>query len=677
MSSSPSGGANSRQQRLSTSFELRPADGADVSTTTAVDWLLQSPGITTQSNRVAGEYGSSHVSFASGGLTGASKSGSPSRPISSSTHILTSADSASVNMSSEVAKQSASSVVLAFRELQARAKQIEYDRIAAQAEVDELRRKLSEAQRSETLHRSKLEMGYTDEVLRIREKNERILLETSDVQRNVARVTEESQRLHREIATQRARAAALTDEYAKGEAQTKSLELRIIELRQDIESIDLRCGTLERKIVQSHSAHQRVVESSMNIDELTTKLTKEKAASVRVAVRLSALQRYLDIVLQINADLTESLKTREATSHKIFNIVERETRKYAFDRDRSYELSGSRGSPTRATAALATARAVNETLIGARSRQIRKGTAIEDRSYQKALEIINGATSVKTGPKRTTKKKIVSKASNNKSVNSSVGGRSVEYTPQRTSQSLHRMYVDDNYEAALLKELDEARMRRDEISRYNEHQRARGVVARSEEAVIVDDLMGGYRPSGRPPAYHSRHHSTTGQRRSIDGTEDSLASINSSRSSWMYNPSNLDNLPTKSPERVRGAMSRSPERSRRRSTSASSNRSQSSGKQRLRSRSLSIGDDSMTSGRSFRHSHEGSPADLVRSAARLAATAVATQAVAAANIDNAEAKRVFLPSSAAPSQHKEFNVVASVSKAARSARELNAALASR
>jgi hypothetical protein len=576
-------------------------------------------------------------------------------------------------------KQSASSVVLAFRELQARAKQIEYDRIAAQGEVDELRRRLSEAQRHESLHRSKLEVGNTDEVLRIRERNERILLETSDVQRNLTRVTEESQRLHREIATQRARAAALTDEYAKGESQSKALELRIIELRQDIESIDLRCGTMERKLVQSHAAHQRVVESSLSIDELMAKLAKEREASIRAAVRLSALQRYLDIVLQINADLTESMKTREATSNKIFNIVERETRKYMSDRDKSYQSNRSKTtSPGRSLTSIATARAVNETLISARSERIRKGTSMEDRSYQKALEIINGAKIAKQAPsvRRVTAKKKVPKQSNSNSFSSGGGRREMSYTPQRSSESLHRMYVDDNYEASLLKELEQTRSKREENSRDRVYERAMDVLARSEEALVMDDLLAReHRLEGRPPTQRSRREAARNRRQLIDGTEDSLASINSSRSSWLYNPSVLDNLPSKSPERARGAHVS--EKSHRRSLSASSGRSQTSEQRRARSRSLSIGDGASAANRSMSYSHEGSPADLVRSAARLAATAVATQAAAVASIDNAEAKRVFLPSSVSPSENKEFNVVASVSKAARSARELNATLASR
>jgi hypothetical protein len=405
------------------------------------------------------------------------------------------------------------------------------------------------------------------------------------------------------------------------------------------------------------------------------KLAKEKAASVRAAVRLSALQRYLDIVLQINADLTESMKTREATSNKIFNIVERETRKYALDRDTS---NRPKTTPKQSSTSIATARAVNETLISARSERLRKGTSMEDRSYQKALEIINGAKSIQRAPsvKRVAAKKKVPKKSTSTSFSSVVGGRETSYTPQRTSESLHRMYVDDNYEAALLKELEQARAMREESSREFAYERARDVLARSEEAFVVDDLIAGAnRPSGRPPTQRMQHRDARSQRKLIDGTEDSLASIHSSRSSWLYNPSVLDNLPTQSPERVRGIHVA--EKSRRRSSSASSGRSQSSERHRARSRSLSFGDGNSSVGRNASYSHEGSPVDLVRSAARLAATAVATQAAAVASIDNAEAKRVFLPSSAAPSQNKEFNVVASVSKAARSARELNATLASR
>ena len=74
--------------------------------------------------------------------------------------------------------------------------------------------------------------------------------------------------------------------------------------------------------------------------------------------------------------------------------------------------------------------------------------------------------------------------------------------------------------------------------------------------------------------------------------------------------------------------------------------------------------------------HHDRESGLIQTAGRLAATAAATAAAAAANAQSSgKVGRIFVPSS--PCESKEFNVMASVSKAARSAREMNATLASR
>lgn len=227
------------------------------------------------------------------------------------------------------------------------------------------------------------------------------------------------------------------------------------------------------------------------------------------------------------------------------------------------------------------------------------------------------------------------------------------------------MYADGDYEAAITRRLGQIAVLRAEGRRGEAEPRqskddshVNEQSQRSGAGNTAKQLQPGVkirRRVGRPPRQSiSRDRSpetATGASRSLTQRRRALSTSslnesfdrNSSRSDWLLKPQDRDAASERHGSPPSGSRGRSRE-------SAYYTRAAS------RSRSRETG--------------------IVQTAARLAATAAATAAAAAASAEgSAQIGRVFIPSS--PATNREFNVVASVSKAARSARELNATLASK
>ncbi len=568
-------------------------------------------------------------------------------------------------------KNSASSVVLAFRELQAKAKQIEHERIAATREVEELRRKLAENKRNEALQKSRAEIQTTDEVLWIRESSEKLLVETTDIQAKISRVTEYSQSVHRDIATQRTRLSELTEEVARGHTEAQSLEYRISQLTEDLQQSIERCNQLESRILAIPGDRSKIIDAELRMNSVQTKISKERNAALRASVRISALQKYFDIILQINADLTESIKSREESSNRIFRIVENQTGKF-YGSHVSNQQESLRRSSTRESAAI---NRISQEAV----RRIHVTKQSNEKNITSSLLKSRHRAGIKTSTKKTTKKSSKGKKLKKQKKRSILSDGSSS-SADENSASINRMYADGEYEAAITRRLGQMAAERAEGRRIQATDTERSELRRSKREDDDSDLIERHRRGsnhsdsaadaarrvqsraqirrrvarpprppvcrGRSPEASSASDSPTRRRRasSAPSLNDSF-DRNSSRSDWLLRPQDRDAL------------------SERHGSPPSSNR----GRNR---------DSAVYAHGSRRRRSLSRESGIVQTAARLAATAAATAAAAAASAEgSAQIGRVFIPSS--PATSKEFNVVASVSKAARSARELNATLASK
>lgn len=579
-------------------------------------------------------------------------------------------------------KNSASSVVLAFRELQEKSKQIEFERIAAASEVEDLKRRLSESRRNESLHRSRSEIRTTDEVLMVREHCERLLQETGELQALLSRATETGEGVHREIAFHRTRISELNEETSRNHIEVQSLEYRISQLQEDAHLSVSRAEEIEQKLLSLKSSHTVQINNEHRMSQLHNKMNREKSSSLRSSARISALQRYMEIILQVNGDLTEALKNKEISSSRIFRIVESHT-KHMASRDSIHTKSTANllhvpNSPSRTVRRRSTddlhsaAKATKKTKKVKKLTKFGKKSVLDaDNQDEQYSEVLSSKASKKSNAsgKRMKKTKKMGKEESLSAKKKIASMLDILDTGNARDprDEPSRLYTDDNYEASLLSRIEELRR---EKALYAE------AVRRMESVPSADGDEDSQRGSKRTSLGSSLLNKTASSAgRSINnshsvgssrGGTGPESSLDSSRSDWLLKP----NLNPRYHDRTMfdatgGANSEDRRISMTRSSSADPERG----------RNARINANSRRP-RSLSSHSRGQESGLVQTAGRLAATAAATAAVAAANVEESgRVGRIFVPSS--PCESKEFNVMASVSKAARSAREMNATLASR
>ena len=90
-----------------------------------------------------------------------------------------------------------------------------------------------------------------------------------------------------------------------------------------------RAEEIEQKLLSFNSTHTSQITNEHRMAQLRTKINRESAASLRTNARITALQKYMEIILQVNGDLTEALKNKEISSSRIFRIVESHTKHMA------------------------------------------------------------------------------------------------------------------------------------------------------------------------------------------------------------------------------------------------------------------------------------------------------------------------------------------------------------
>lgn len=219
------------------------------------------------------------------------------------------------------AKQSASSVIHAFRELQSKAKIIENERNAAMRIRDELRQELTEARRIQALSRNKQEMRTNDHYLSIKASTDELMVTHSSLHSHIRQLTESSSLLKEKLSNQYAKQNVLEDDIRRCDAEVHSAQNRISELKRELMASQVRVDSMEKRLDTDSAAEERHMQGE--IQRIRDANEKEKLAAVRADIRLGALQSYLEIILKVNGDLCEAIRDREDSDNRAVRIAER------------------------------------------------------------------------------------------------------------------------------------------------------------------------------------------------------------------------------------------------------------------------------------------------------------------------------------------------------------------
>lgn len=216
---------------------------------------------------------------------------------------------------------SATSVIRAFRELQAKQKNIEQERLLAMKDRDELRQRLSEIRRNQALWRSKSEIEATESFLTIRTANDRLKYDYGDVEARLTTQESKYNSIERHRIALRSMQGALQEDVSQNDARISSMEHQNALLRAELHAIESRTNQMTRVAIRSPEVHRKQSHSVLKSAEtLEQEIEKIKYAKMRTLTKSSALQTYMDLIIKVNGDLSDTLISREQIKAEIMRL---------------------------------------------------------------------------------------------------------------------------------------------------------------------------------------------------------------------------------------------------------------------------------------------------------------------------------------------------------------------
>lgn len=230
------------------------------------------------------------------------------------------------NRSAEITQSSmsASNIISAFKELQAKVKTIENERFIAVRERDSLRHELSTKRRDQALARSKVEIEASEAMLRLRSTSDRLKYECNEADSRVAAQQGILTASTRGLEANRATFQQLQLDIAENHNKIISLERRISFLRNELSNDDERVVKIERTAQASPGKHRKSqVKLHTEVINLQEQVENAEFERRRGEAQLAALHSYMEVVLKINENLCETLVAREEAKAKILKMSER------------------------------------------------------------------------------------------------------------------------------------------------------------------------------------------------------------------------------------------------------------------------------------------------------------------------------------------------------------------
>ena len=219
---------------------------------------------------------------------------------------------------------SANSVIRAFRELQTKQKNIEQERILAVRERDEMRHKLSEFRRNQALWRSKSEIEATENFLTVRTANERLKFDYGDIEAKLSTQEAKNNAIERHRIALKSMQATLQDDVSNNDARIGILEHQNSVLRAELYAIESRNNQMTRVAIRSPEKHRKHLDSvTQSVHSLEHEIEKIRSAKIRTMTKTKALQTYMDLIIKINGDLSDTLISREQIKAEILRLGSR------------------------------------------------------------------------------------------------------------------------------------------------------------------------------------------------------------------------------------------------------------------------------------------------------------------------------------------------------------------
>jgi hypothetical protein len=220
------------------------------------------------------------------------------------------------------AKHSANSVIMAFRDLQSKAKVIEKERASAIRVREELRQELAESKRGQELARNKQELRANDHYLSLKSSTEELMVGHSRLQSSINDKANQLSRIQHQLLNQQAKQSLLESDRKKYKVETTTVNEKLSTIRSELINSTHRVETLEKRFPGDHS--KEINSLSRQMEALVENIERDHIAHIRADTRLAAMEKYLDIILKVNGDLCDALTSQTETENRLAKMVQKQ-----------------------------------------------------------------------------------------------------------------------------------------------------------------------------------------------------------------------------------------------------------------------------------------------------------------------------------------------------------------
>lgn len=222
----------------------------------------------------------------------------------------------------EAAKASSTNVMVAYRQLQLKARDAERARESALRERDEVKRQIYEKNRRDSLMRSRIMSNTSEKLLGIQQDNDRIRRQNDELESDLSTLNMAISSIQRDTVERRQRIIDETE--GNGEITTKSLDVYKVvrDLESEIGRVHVRIEDLEQKCQRVRvGAAEAEARAKSEIVNVGIDLERQRATYNHSQARGDPLENYLNILLQINADLIDAVQAKEDAKMQIDKFV--------------------------------------------------------------------------------------------------------------------------------------------------------------------------------------------------------------------------------------------------------------------------------------------------------------------------------------------------------------------
>jgi cell division protein FtsB len=222
--------------------------------------------------------------------------------------------------------RSSTSVLAAFRELQAKAKRLEMSRADTIRQCEDLKDSIAKAKRTKDLWQRQNESETMETMLSLKAQCEQLRRSRDEFHTKVKLLEEQQHQYQKTIASLKARSGGLEDDINTLNSKIRTEKFRKDTISRELSDIEVRCENLDEEVIRSPLKHRK--HSNAKRDQLTnleSQLDNVKRATFKAEIKIEALRKYVELLMNINGDLCTTLTAREMTKDKILELA----RKYA------------------------------------------------------------------------------------------------------------------------------------------------------------------------------------------------------------------------------------------------------------------------------------------------------------------------------------------------------------